>query len=397
MNKLTIQDLSLKGKRVLVRVDFNVPLKDENGTRVVADDTRIRAALPTIKHILDADGTAILMSHLGRPSGEAKSELSLRPVAAYLSDLLGQEVVFPGALEGDAVTEALNTLASGQVLLLENTRYDDREKKNDSTLAQTLASYGNVYVNDAFGTAHRAHASTAGVTAFVDQSAMGLLLQREAEYLGKVLTAPEHPFVAVLGGAKVSDKIGVIENLLDTVDTLLIGGAMSYTFLKAMGQPVGTSLVEDDKLDVAKDLLERADGKIHVPTDHVVAAAFDNNAEHHATDSIPDGFMGLDIGPATIAAYQEALLNAKMVIWNGPMGVFEMSNFAKGTLAIAETLAKATAQGALTLVGGGDSVAAITQMGYEDQVSHVSTGGGAMLEFLEGKILPGIAALTNKA
>lgn len=397
MNKLTIQDLSLKGKRVLVRVDFNVPLKDEDGTRVVADDTRIRAALPTIKHILDAGGTAILMSHLGRPKGEAKSELSLRPVATYLGELLSQEVVFPGALEGDAVTEALNTLASGQVLLLENTRYDDREKKNDSTLAQTLASYGDVYVNDAFGTAHRAHASTAGVTAYVNQSAMGLLLQREAEYLGKVLTAPEHPFVAVLGGAKVSDKIGVIENLLDKVDMLLIGGAMSYTFLKAMGQPVGTSLVEDDKLDVAKDLLERADGKIRVPTDHVVAAAFDNNAEHHATDSIPDGFMGLDIGPATVAAYQEALLHAKMVIWNGPMGVFEMSNFAKGTLAIAETLAKATAQGALTLVGGGDSVAAITQMGYEDQVSHVSTGGGAMLEFLEGKILPGIAALTNKA
>lgn len=395
MNKLTIQDLNLKGQRVLVRVDFNVPLKDEGSTRVVADDTRIRAALPTIRAIIEAGGKAILMSHLGRPKGQVKPELSLAPVARYLGNLLDQEVTFPGSLEGEAVDAALSSMQEGQVLLLENTRYDAREKKNDASLSETLASYGDVYINDAFGTAHRAHASTAGVTVHVSSAAMGFLLQREAEYLGKVLTAPEHPFVAVLGGAKVSDKIGVIENLLDKVDTLLIGGAMSYTFLKAQGHPVGTSLVEDDKLDVAKDLLERAAGKIQIPTDHVVANAFSNDAAHHATDTIPDGNMGLDIGPATVAAYKEALLNAKMVIWNGPMGVFEMSNYAKGTLAIAETLAEATAHGALTLVGGGDSVAAITQMGYEDRVSHVSTGGGAMLEFLEGKTLPGIAALSD--
>lgn len=396
MQKLTIQDLDLKGQRVLVRVDFNVPLKDENGARVVTDDTRIRAALPTIRAIIEAGGKAILMSHLGRPKGEANPALSLAPVATYLGDLLGQNVAFPGALTGETVESAIASLDDGQVLLLENTRYDAREKKNDAALSETLASYGDVYINDAFGTAHRAHASTAGVTAHVPSAAMGFLLQREAEYLGKVLTAPEHPFVAVLGGAKVSDKIGVIENLLDKVDTILIGGAMSYTFLKALGHTVGTSLVEEDKLDVAKDLLDRAAGKIKLPTDHMVANAFSNDAEHHATDTIPDGYMGLDIGPASVAAYKEALLSAKMVIWNGPMGVFEMSNFAKGTLAIAETLAEATENGALTLVGGGDSVAAITQMGYEDRVSHVSTGGGAMLEFLEGKTLPGIAALSDR-
>ena len=399
MPKLTLNDLTLAGRRVLVRVDFNVPLHTEgNGSRTVADDTRIRAALPTIRHILDAGGSAILTSHLGRPKGQHKPELSLEPVARHLEGLLGRPVRFVPVLTGDVLQTVVSGLLPGGVLLLENTRFDPREKKNDPALAAELASLADVYVNDAFGTAHRAHASTEGAAHHASEAAMGHLLKREVEYLTRVLEAPEAPFVAVLGGAKVSDKIGVIENLLDKVDAVLIGGAMSYTFLKALGGAVGASKVEEDKLDVALSLYERAGGKIKLPVDHVVADAFSNDAPHHTVEGdIPDGMMALDIGPATVANYRALLLGAKTIVWNGPMGVFEMSNFAKGTFAIAETLAEATRGGALSLVGGGDSVAAINQSGYDDEVSHVSTGGGAMLEFLEGKTLPGIAALTERA
>ena len=400
--KLTLDDLDLSGQRVLVRVDFNVPLDDDGN---VTDDTRIRAALPTIRAITERGGKAILMSHLGRPKGEADPKYSLQPVAAHLEKLLGQDpakrgqaVRFAETTVGEDVRQAVQNLPEGGVLLLENTRFNAGETKNDDSLAAELAELADVYVNDAFGSAHRAHASTEGVTRHVDQAAMGYLLEREVDYLGKLLEAPEHPYVAVLGGAKVSDKIGVIEALLDRVDSLLVGGAMSYTFLKALGHEVGASRVEEDKLDVAKKLYERAGGKIKLPTDHVAAETFANDAEHRTVQGdIPDGLMGLDIGPETIRTYREALLKARTAVWNGPMGVFEMSNFAKGTFAIAETLAETTDRGALTVVGGGDSVAAITQAGYEDDVSHVSTGGGAMLEFLEGKILPGVAALTEKA
>ncbi|GAB5519737.1 MAG: phosphoglycerate kinase [Rhodothermales bacterium] len=393
MAKLSIDDLNLSGQRVLVRVDFNVPLNDD---RTVADDTRIRAALPTIKKIIADGGKAILMSHLGRPKGEAKPELSLQPVADYLSGLLGQPVHFPGATIGDEVEAAVTDLADGEVLLLENTRYFAGETKNDDALAAELGKLADVFVNDAFGTAHRAHASTEGITKHVDQAAMGYLVAKEVNYLSRLLGSPDALFVAVLGGAKVSDKIGIIENLLPTVDKLLIGGAMSYTFLKALGHTVGTSLVEDDKLDVAKALYESANGKILLPADHLAADAFSNDATTEVSEgSIPDGMMGLDIGPKSIEAYQAAIASAKTVVWNGPMGVFEMPMFAKGTLAIAQALADVTESGALTVVGGGDSVAAVTQMGYEDRVSHVSTGGGAMLEFLEGQTLPGIAAISD--
>ena len=392
--KLPLDDLDLRGRRVLVRVDFNVPLSDKGE---VGDDTRIRAALPTIRAITERGGKAILMSHLGRPKGEADPQYSLKPVAKHLEGLLGTDVRFVEETVGEQAKQAVADLPEGGVLLLENTRFNKGETKNDDAFAKELAALADVYVNDAFGSAHRAHASTEGVTRHVERAAMGYLLQREVEYLGKLLESPEHPYVAVLGGAKVSDKIGVIEALLDRVDRLLIGGAMSYTFLKALGHDVGDSRVEDDKLDVAKDLYERASGKIELPTDHVAAEAFENDAPHRTVEGdIPEGTMGVDIGPETTRAYREALMEAKTVVWNGPMGVFEMPNFAKGTFAIAETLAEATGRGALTVVGGGDSVAAITQAGYEDEVSHVSTGGGAMLEFLEGKTLPGIAALTDK-
>ena len=397
MNKLTLDDLEVNGKRVLVRVDFNVPLKErKDGASEVGDDTRIRAALPTIRAIVDRGGKAILMSHLGRPKGEEKPEFSLSPVAHRLQELLGKRVRFVSNTVGNAVADAVKELPEGGVLLLENTRFNPGETKNDAGLAEQLAGLADVFVNDAFGSAHRAHSSTEGVARVVDQAAMGYLLQKEVEYLSKLLEDPDHPYVAVLGGAKVSDKIGVIESLLGRVDALLIGGAMSYTFLKALGRTVGASKVEDDKLGVAKELYERANGKIKLPVDHIAAAAFDNNAEHEVVDELPDERMGLDIGPRTIDNYRKEVLSARTVVWNGPMGVFEMPNFAKGTIAIAEALAEATRAGALTVVGGGDSVAAISEAGYDDDVSHVSTGGGAMLEFLEGKTLPGIAALTDK-
>ena len=397
MGKLRLDDLDVTGKRVLVRVDFNVPLKESrNGKPEVGDDTRIRAALPTIRAIIDRGGRAVLMSHLGRPKGETAAEYSLAPVADRLQSLLGDRVRFVSNTVGSAVEEAVQELPEGGVLLLENTRLNPGETKNDPAFAGKLAGLADLYVNDAFGSAHRAHASTEGVAGMVDQAAMGYLLEKEVEYLSKLLENPAEPFVAVLGGAKVSDKIGVIESLLDRVDSLLIGGAMSYTFLKALHKPVGSSKVEDDKLDVARELYDRAEAKIELPSDHVAAREFDNEAEHHVVEEIPSGEMGLDIGPRSVEAYRRAILNARTIVWNGPMGVFEMPSFARGTFAIAEALAEATRRGALTVVGGGDSVAAITEAGYGDEVSHVSTGGGAMLEFLEGKTLPGISALTDR-
>ncbi len=399
MSYYTPADLDIEDKRVLIRVDFNVPLKeDEAGNRKVVDDTRIRAALPTIKSVIDKNGKAILMSHLGRPKGVPNQAFSLSPVALKLEELLGKRVRFASHLTGDAVKEVIDRMPGGSVILLENTRFYPGEKQNDAALAEEIASLGDVYINDAFGTAHRAHASTSGVTEHVSVAAMGYLLEKEVNYLSKILNDAEKPFVGIIGGAKVSDKIGVIESLLEKVDTLLIGGAMSYTFLKALGHNIGTSLFEEDKLSDAKLLFERAEGKILLPTDHIAATAFDNDAPHSAvTGDIPDGQMGLDIGPDSAARYRDVILGAKTVVWNGPMGVFEMANYAKGTLAVAQALADATTAGALTVVGGGDSVAAIKQMRFENKVSHVSTGGGAMLEFLEGKILPGIDALTAKA
>ena len=398
MPKLTIDDLDLKGKRVLVRVDFNVPLEDaSDGKARVGDDTRIRAALPTIKKIIGDGGKAILMSHLGRPKGEANPKYSLAPVADHLQELLGARVRFVTNTTGSTVEETVADLPEGGVILLENTRFNAGETKNDDALAAELGRLADLYVNDAFGSAHRAHASTEGVTRHVSKSAQGYLLKKEEDYLSRLLESPQKPYVAVLGGAKVSDKIGVIEALLDRVDTLLIGGAMSYTFLKGLGKEVGDSRVEEDKLDVARQLFERADGKIKLPQDHIVAAEFSNDADHETVEGdIPAGKMGLDIGALTVEAYRELLLKAKTIVWNGPMGVFEMPNYAHGTFAIAETLAEATKKGALTVVGGGDSVAAINESGFQDDVSHVSTGGGAMLEFLEGKSLPGLAALTDK-
>ena len=398
MSKMTIDDLDVAGKRVLVRVDFNVPLKEgKGGERVVSDDTRIRAALPTIRAIRERGGKVILMSHLGRPKGEPNPEYSLGPVAARLQELLNDRVRFVSNTVGPAVEETARELPEGSVLLLENTRFLPGETKNDDATATQLAALADVFVNDAFGSSHRAHASTEGVAHKVQKAAQGYLLQKEVDYLTKLIEQPEHPYVAVLGGAKVSDKIGVIENLLDQVDSLLIGGAMSYTFLKALGHAVGDSKVEDDKLDVAADLYERAESKIVLPVDHVIARKFDNDAERKTVrGDIQDGWMALDIGPETVELYRETILKAETVVWNGPMGVFEMSNFSKGTFEIAEALAQATDKGALTVVGGGDSVAAIVESGYAEQVSHVSTGGGAMLEFLEGKSLPGIVALTDK-
>jgi phosphoglycerate kinase len=397
MPKLTLDDLDVRGKRVFIRVDFNVPLREEDGTFVVSDDTRIRAALPTIEAVIERGGKAILASHLGRPKSGPEPRFSLEPVAEYLGGLVDAPVRFAGAVAGAEAAAAVDDLPEGGILLLENTRYEKGETKNDEGLARQFAELADVFVNDAFGSAHRAHASTEGITRFVEQSALGYLLQREVDALSRLLEAPEKPFVAVLGGAKVSDKIALIEQLLDRVDELLIGGAMAYTFLKALGRNVGTSRIEEDRLDIARELFERADGRIKLPTDHVVAAEFAADAPHEiVAGDIPDGMMGLDVGPETLAAYREALLKAKTIVWNGPMGVFEMAAFNKGTFWMAETLAEATDQGAFTVVGGGDSVAAITQAGYEDRVSHVSTGGGAMLEFMEGKELPGIAALSEK-
>jgi len=387
----TLSDLDVSGQRVLVRVDFNVPLDGDT----ITDDTRIRGALPTVQALLNAGASPILMSHLGRPKGERKPEFSLRPVAGRLRELLnGPEVVFCEYTVGPEAEACIASAPEGAVVLLENTRFLPGETKNDADLARQLGELADVFVSDAFGSVHRAHASTAGVADHVSSTAAGKLLERELTFLTKALDDPAHPFVAILGGAKVSDKIGVIEALAPKVDRLLIGGAMAYTFLAAQGESTGTSLIEEDRIEDARALLTRFADTIRIPTDHVIADAFSADASSKTVSgAIPDGWMGLDIGPDTRDAYAAEILNAKTVIWNGPMGVFEMEPFAAGTLGVANALAEATSGGALTVVGGGDSVAAIQQAGLADAVTHVSTGGGAMLEFMEGQTLPGVAAL----
>lgn len=398
MNKLFIEDLDLQGKKVLVRVDFNVPLDDNQN---ITDDIRITSALPTIKKIVSEGGSAILMSHLGRPKGEVNPKFSLKPAAIRLGELLGQEVKFADDCIGDSVAELVNELKSGEVLLLENLRFHSEETKNDTDFAKKLAAFGDIYVNDAFGSAHRAHASTEGVTKYFDKCASGYLLKKELDYLGNAVANPKRPFTAILGGAKISGKIDVIQELLGKVDNLIIGGGMGYTFYKAQGFEIGTSLLEEDKIELAKEILEKANSSgvnFMLPEDIVVAPEFDNCSlsDIVPVDGIPADKMGLDIGPKTIEKFKEIIVNSKTVVWNGPMGVFEFENFAHGTNAIAEALVEATGKGAITIIGGGDSAAAIKKAGLDDKVSHVSTGGGASLEFLEGKVLPGVAALSEK-
>ena len=387
----SLSDLRLAGRRVLVRVDFNVPL--EGAT--ITDDTRIRGALPTIQAILDAGGQPILMSHLGRPKDAPDPQFSLRPVAEHLDTLLEAPVVFCETTVGAEAKACIESAPAGSVVLLENTRFLPGETKNDDALAQQMVALGDVFVSDAFGSVHRAHASTEGVAHHVADKAAGLLLHREVAFLTKALNDPERPFVAILGGAKVSDKIGVIEALIDKVDQLLIGGAMAYTFLAGLGHKTGSSLVEEDRVEEAFRLVERAGDKLMLPLDHIVADRFAADAATQVvTGEIPDGWMGLDIGPATRERYATVIEGAATIIWNGPMGVFEMEPFAEGTRAVAKAMAAATAEhDALTVVGGGDSVAAINEAGLADAVTHVSTGGGAMLEFMEGQTLPGLAAL----
>jgi phosphoglycerate kinase len=396
MKKKTISDVSLAGKRVLMRVDFNVPLKDGH----VEDDTRLVGSLPSIQKVLADKGKLILMSHLGRPKGKPTAEFSLKPVAARLSELLGKPVKMAPDCIGSEVETMVAALKDGEVLLLENLRFHKEEEANDPAFAKQLASLGDVFVNDAFGTAHRAHASTEGVTHYLPVSVAGFLIEKELQYLGEATANPKRPFVAILGGAKISGKIDVLENLLSKVDTVLVGGAMVFTFFKAQGLSVGNSLVEDDKLDLAKSILAKAKQKgvkLLLPTDVVVADKFDAaaNTKIVSVADIDDGWMGLDIGPDTIDAYRSEVLSAKTVIWNGPMGVFEIEKFARGTMEVAKALAEATNNGAITVIGGGDSASAIAKAGLEDKVTHVSTGGGASLEFLEGKELPGIAALNS--
>ncbi len=398
MNKLTIDDVELKGKKVLTRVDFNVPL-DSDGN--ITDDRRIVGALPTIEKIIGEGGKLILMSHLGRPKGERKPEMSLAPVAKRLSELLGKEVTFVDDCIGEKVQSVINGMEDGDVALLENLRFYKEETDNDSGFAKQLAELGDIYVNDAFGTAHRAHASTEGVTHYISPCVAGYLMRKELDYLGNAIANPQRPFTAILGGSKISGKIDVINNLFNKVDNLIIGGGMMFTFLKAMDYDIGKSLLEEEKIDMAKDILDKAENRevaLLIPTDVVCAKEFSNDspAAVHDIDCIPDDEIGLDIGPKTIKIFREVILSSKTIVWNGPMGVFEFDNFAKGTNAIAEALAEATANGAITIVGGGDSAAAIKKAGLEDKVSHVSTGGGASLEFLEGKTLPGVAALTDK-
>ena len=399
LGKLSVRDLDLRGpdgrggKRVLVRVDFNVPL----GEGKVTDDTRIRATLPTIRLLREAGARVILMSHLGRPKKPDPTQ-SLAPAAERLADLLGVPVTFAPDCVGPDVERMAAALAPGGVLVLENLRFHPEEEANDPAFAAALARLGEVYVNDAFGSAHRAHASTAGVTAHLKPAAAGLLLAREIEVLGRALESPARPFVAILGGAKISGKIDVITHLLPRVDRMLIGGAMMFTFLKAQGLAIGRSLVEDDKLDLARDIMKQAGPKLILPTDTRVAADADGTggAGHIVpVTAIPDGVLGVDIGPATMARFGAGLADARTILWNGPMGIFEVKPFADGTRAVAEFLAQATGRGATTIVGGGDSVAAVESAGLAEQISHISTGGGASLEFLEGKVLPGVAALTD--
>ncbi len=398
MKKLTIEDIQVKGKRVLMRVDFNVPLKGDR----VANDKRIRASLPSIRYVLDHGGRLILMSHLGRPRGRRVPELSLKPCVTALQELLGTPVAFAGDCIGEAVQEAVSGLTEGQALLLENLRFHEQEENNDLNFAGQLAASRDLYVNDAFGSAHRAHASTEGVTHYISQCAAGFLMTRELDYLGRLMENPAKPFVAILGGAKVSDKIEVINNLLPRVDKIVIGGGMAFTFFKAEGFEIGNSLLEADKVDLAKNLLSKGGDKIVLPSDCVVSDEFDlkgrktGEIQEVNVRDIRAGWIGLDIGTGSIARFQSILKNAKTVFWNGPMGVFELEQTANGTFAVARMLAEITGEGAVTVIGGGDSAAAVDKAGVENQVSHVSTGGGASLEFMEGKTLPGVAALTDK-
>jgi phosphoglycerate kinase len=398
MSKLTINDLELQGKRVFFRVDFNVPLKDG----VVTDDTRIRETLPTLQLAIQKGARLVLASHLGRPKGGPDPKYSVRPAAKKLEELLGKPVAFALDCVGPGVEAQSKALRDGEVLVLENVRFHPEEEKNDETFSKQLAALcDGIFVCDAFGSAHRAHASVVGITRFVNQSAAGLLMEKELAYMGKAVTNPARPFVAIIGGAKVSDKIEVVENLMKIADAMLIGGGMAYTFLKSQGHPIGKSLVEDDKLDLAKKILADAKArnfKFLLPLDNVIAPEFkaDAPATVVASSAIPVDQMGLDIGPKTIAAYSAEIASAKTIVWNGPTGVFEMPAFAKGTLAVAQAVAAATAGGAISIVGGGDSVAAVHQSGLASKISHISTGGGASLEFLGGRKLPGVEALTDK-
>ncbi len=405
MAKLTVSDLELSGKKVLMRVDFNVPIK----AGVIGNDNRIVAALPTIKYVLENHGRAILFSHLGRiKSEDDKKDLSLAPVAKRLGQLLGQEVKFVPQTRGAELEAAINALQDGEVLMVENTRFEDvvdgqevkNESKNNPELGKYWASLGDdLFVNDAFGTAHRAHASNVGISANVSQAAAGFLMEKEIKFLGDAVANPVRPFVAIIGGAKVSDKIEIVKSLLGKADKVIVGGGMAYTFDAAKGYKIGNSLFEADKVELAKDLMAEAGDKLVLPVDSIAADAFSNDAKTEVVDAqagIPDGYMGLDIGPKSVQLLQDTLADAKTVVWNGPMGVFEMPNFAKGTLAIGEELVKVTENGGTTIVGGGDSTAAVQQLGVADKLSHISTGGGASLEYLEGKELPGIAAITEK-
>ena len=396
LNKKSVDDIQVKSKRVLVRCDFNVPMVDGK----ITDENRLVAALPTIKKLIADGGKVILCSHMGKPKGEPKPELSLAPVAARLSELLGQEVKFAAdaTVVGENAKAAVAAMNDGEVVLLENTRYRAEETKNGEAFSKELASLCDVFVNDAFGTAHRAHCSNVGVTEYVDTAAVGYLMQKEIDFLGNAVNNPERPFVAILGGSKVSSKISVIENLLEKVDTLIIGGGMAYTFSKAQGGNVGSSLLEEDYCEYALNMIKKAEEKgvkLLLPVDETVADAFSNDANVQIVEAgqIPDGWMGLDIGPKTAALYADAVKTAKTVVWNGPMGCFEMPNFAAGTKAVAEALAETDA---VTIIGGGDSAAAVNQLGYGDKMTHISTGGGASLEFLEGKELPGVAAANDK-
>ena len=395
MNKKTVKDIEVTGKKVLARCDFNVPIDSETGK--ITDNRRIRAALPTIQYLLEHNAKVILCSHLGRPKGEFNLKYSLKPVAEELSKLLGQEVKLATDVIGDNAKELTSNIKEKEVVLLENVRFHKEEEENNPKFSKALATMAEIYVNDAFGTAHRAHSSTTGVADYLP-AVSGFLIEKELQFLGEALEKPNHPFVAILGGAKVSDKIGVIENLLDKVDTLIIGGGMAYTFYKAQGHHIGISICEEDKLDLANNILEKAKQKgieILLPIDNHVSSEYSNNGEEMIVPSneIPEGFMGLDIGPKTIEKFEDAVKNAKTVIWNGPLGVCEFSKFETGTKAVATMLSKIDA---ITIIGGGDSAAAIEKLGLADKMTHISTGGGASLEFLEGKVLPGIDCLQNK-
>ena len=396
MAKKTVKDIDLKDKKVLVRVDFNVPLKDG----VITDDTRIKAALPTINYVLEQGGKAILFSHLVRVKTEEDKEgKSLAPVAKRLGELLGKEVTFVPETRGEQLEEAIRNMNDGDVVVFENTRFEDidgkKESKNDTELGKYWASLGDVFVNDAFGTAHRAHASNVGIASTGIPTVAGFLMEKEIKFIGEAVEEPKRPMIAILGGAKVSDKIGVIENLIPKADKILIGGGMTYTFYEAKGIKIGNSLVEADKVELAKELIEKAGDKLVLPIDNVCAPEFSNDVETQVIEGdIPDGLMALDIGPASVKLFADTLQGAKTVVWNGPMGVFEMSNFAKGTIGVCEAIANL--EGATTIIGGGDSAAAAEQLGFADKFTHISTGGGASLELLEGKELPGLAAINDK-